>query len=428
MEIPIHTRDEKTRVISWHAVPLMNQEGELAGVVAFGRDVTNQMKLQSEVMKAKKLEAVGALAGGIAHNFNNLLTGVLGNIALAREVVGHDSEAQELLREAEEASLRARDLTGQLLTFAQGGAPVRKPRNMASLLRDSVRTLWGRSGVSIESIIPDSLWPAEVDERQLNQAIHNLIRRARQVTPAGEIVHLVARNVTLGADEGLPLPDGRYVEILVGDRGPEIPAQLLDNVVDPFFPANHDANSLGLAVAYSIVRAHHGYIYVDSEPDCGTTFHMLVPAMEAGESAYSDTGESGTSEEYSARILLMDDQRMVQQVAGHMLRRLKHVVDFADDGAEAIGKYRDAMTSDAPYDIVIMDLTVPEGMGGLTAIGQLIQIDPDVKAIVSSGYSSDPVMANYESFGFRSVLAKPYLLEDLRAAISEVLADPPSRR
>ena len=420
LETPIRTREGKIKVISWHAVPLVDEARDLIGVVAFGSDVTNQTRLQSETLKAQKLEAVGTLAGGIAHDFNNLLTGVLGNIAMAKESTRHNTLVQELLDDAEHASLRARDLTQQLLTFARAGAPVKQPHNMARLLHHVIRSANRKSDVAVESIVPHTLWSAQIDERQINQAIRNIVARAVHVTPAGEEVHIIARNITVEGDELLPLTDGGYVEILIGDHGPAIPAERLSNIFDPYFPSTHDRDRLGLAVAYSIVHSHGGHLSIDSTPANGTTFHVYLPASP------DDILEPlpDDAEFHSARILLMDDQQMVQQVAGRMLGHLQHEVDFADDGAEAIQKYRSAMEAGAPYDVVIMDLSVPEGMGGVEAMTELLRIDPEVKAIVSSGYYSDPVMANYAAHGFRSVLVKPYLIDDLRRTIAELLAGP----
>ena len=422
MEIPIRTVDGRTRIVAWHAVPLVDEAGDLIGAVAFGRDVTDQTRLQSELLKNQTLQSVGTLAGGIAHDFNNLLTGILGNVALARQSTKHDPDVTGMLADAEKASLRARDLTAQLLTFARGGAPVRKPQPLPALIERAARTARSPAGIELDVTVADDLWRAEVDERQLSQAIANIISHASRSMPEGGVISIRSENWTIEAGQGLPLPAGPCVRITIQDQGRGLAAEELPHVFDPYFSTIMDRQGLDMAVAYSVVRAHQGHISVESQPGHGTRFAIYLPARHPDARDAARPAEQTGGPGRPARILLMDDQRPVRLVASRMLAVLGHEVDLAADGAEAIEMYRAAHEGGTPYDLVITDLTVPGGMGGMEVIRLLLQIDPGVKAIVSSGYSVDPIMGNYRACGFQRVLVKPYQLAELEAVVEDVLA------
>jgi len=386
------------------------------------REVEERKHAEEELQRAQKLESVGILAGGIAHDFNNLLTGILGNITLAKVFNRGNPEAIDILNQAEQASLQARDLTQQLLTFAKGGSPIRKTVSISSLLKDCVEFALRGSTVGHAFVIPEDIWPVNVDEGQFGQAVQNVVLNADQAMLAGGTLVVRAENVTFGPAQALPLSEGRYVKISIQDQGTGIPAEHLLDIFDPYFTTKQEGRGLGLATAYSIVKAHDGHITVESELGAGSAFHIYVPASSET-SVEKPTGSDWPADSRSARVLLMDDQEMVREIGGRMLVHLGYEVEFAVDGADAIQMYCDAMETGNPFDVVIFDLTVPGGMGGVAAIEKLRGIDPEIKAIVCSGYSTDPVMAEYEAYGFQAVIAKPYQLADLQAAVVALLAD-----
>lgn len=429
------------RLVETSGAPLRDREGDISGIVLAFRDITARRQLQEERLRADKLESIGKLAGGIAHDFNNLLVGILGNLSLAREGDTTAAEQQELLTAAETATLRARDLARQLLTFASGGAPLKATTTLQALLADTARLALSGSNVRAELALPRELWPAEVDEIQVTQAVAHLIRNARQAMPDGGIIRIRGENLDTreGAEAALDLEPGSYIRITIEDDGTGIAPDALPRIFDPYFTTREGASGLGLAIAYSIITRHDGRITAHSRAGQGSTFQLYLPAAVAAEAAPRSTTAIGarddardvagtaTGEPTPAaappppRVLLMDDDQMVRQVAGRMLQWLGYDVVTAEDGAAAIALYREAQGTGTPFQLVIMDLTVPGGMGGGEAIRQLREFAPDVRAIVSSGYFNDPIMANYRDYGFDGVIAKPYQLENMRAALDLVL-------
>jgi PAS domain S-box-containing protein len=391
------------------------------GLSVFAKDISERKRMEEELVKAQKLESVGILAGGIAHDFNNILTAILGNISLARMYNNLEDKDKRLV-DAERACIQARDLTQQLLTFSKGGAPIRKTASIAEMLRDStIFTLRG-SNVRCEFSIPDHLWPVEVDQGQMNQVINNIVINAGQAMPNGGIVRIRVENVTVGTDSCLPLEPGAYIKVSIADQGIGIPQEHLQRIFDPYFTTKQKGSGLGLAAAFSIVKKHDGHITVESEVGAGTTFHIYLPAsseavlvVEREEEEKPITGEG--------KILVMDDEKHIRDLAANILSSIGYRVITAIDGAEAIELFKEAAASGDPFDAVILDLTIPGGMGGRETIQRLREIDSGVKAIVSSGYSDDPVLADFRKYGFKGVIAKPYearhLSEILHRAITE---------
>lgn len=366
-----------------------------------------------------KLESVGILAGGIAHDFNNLLTAIVGNISLAKMRAGSEDKNLKMLIEAEKACFRAKELTQQLLTFSKGGAPIKKATHIDELVKDSAAFTLSGSMTRPEFYIMDNLWPVEVDEGQVSQVINNLILNANQAMYGGGIIEVRCENIVLGKEDTLPLTRGRYIKITVKDQGCGIAKEHLEKIFDPYFTTKKKGSGLGLSTTYSIVKKHDGHIAVESELGKGTAFYIYLPASEKEVSR-----EKGAEEEHIAgkgRILVMDDEEVVREVAGGMAAHLGYEVDFAEDGAKAIELYRKAKKSGKSFDVVIMDLTIPGGMGGEEAMKKLLEIDPSVKAIVSSGYSNDPVMADYKKHGFSGVIAKPYKIAEMSSVINSVI-------
>lgn len=413
------SRDGTERVLADSGAPIHDRQGWIVGVVMVFRDVTERSRMEEELQRAQKLDSVGRLAGGIAHDFNNLLTGILGNVVLARIEAPSESRSAERLREAEKAVRRAADLTHQLLTFSKGGAPVRKVARLRELICDSAGFSLRGSNVRCEFAIPEDLWPVEVDEGQMSQVIGNLVVNADQAMPDGGVIRVSARNLPPGGTLPGQLPDGRYVEVSVEDHGIGIPEEHLSRIFEPYFTTKEKGSGLGLATCYSIVRKHDGQITVTSLMGEGSTFRVYLPASA------KDALPRVVEEDFvpgHGRILLMDDEEEIRGVCSQMLAHLGYDVDTARDGAEVLQMYIAARTSGRPFDVVILDLTVPGGTGGREAFRKLRELDPNVRAIVSSGYSNDPIMADFRAHGFRGVMLKPYDLRLLSRVVHEVLA------
>jgi len=383
------------------------------------QDITEKKRLEEELLKAQKLESLGVLAGGIAHDFNNFLSGIMGNISLAKLGVDQGEDITESLDEALRVASRASALTRQLLVFSKGGAPVKKTASIAEVLKDSTVFALRGSKVKCEFNIAEDLWPVRVDIGQFSQVIHNLAINAVQAMPQGGTIHLHACNATLKDQSGLPLEPGRYTKISMRDEGLGIPREHLEKVFDPYFTTKHKGSGLGLTMTYSTIHAHEGHIAVDSEMGKGTTFLIHMPA------SYEELVVSSDREAQlikgDGKILVMDDDEAIRDVTEKILRELGYEVCCASDGAETIAHYQNAARSGRPFDAVIMDLTIPGGMGGKETIRQLLSIDPQVTAIVSSGYSNDPIMSDFEGYGFSGVATKPYRIEKLSWVLHDVL-------
>lgn len=405
-----------------NSVPVFNNSGSRNHLIVIAREISEKRKTEEHFQKMEKLESVGLLAGGIAHDFNNILTAIIGNASLAKLKLGKDNDSKifQLLTEIEDASIGAKDLTQQLLTFAEGGTPVLETVSVGQLLKDSSASALRGSNVRCKFDLPDNLWPVEIDRGQINQVINNLVINADQAMKGGGILNITAQNTVITNDCLLPLQEGKYVQISVQDHGEGIPPEYLDKLFDPYFTTKQMGSGLGLTTSYSIIIKHNGFITVESDPGIGTTFNVYLPASKAEPS--SNLTEKN-SMDHQGKILVMDDEKMLRFVLNEMLTHLGYEVACARDGSEAISMYVDAAQSDDPFDGVIMDLTIPGGMGGKEAIQRLIEINPKVKAIVSSGYSNDPVMSNHEEYGFSAVVTKPFTIEQLAATLQNLLVD-----
>ncbi len=401
--------------------PIHSAASRVVGTVLVLRDTTERERLEQELLRASKLESVGLLAGGIAHDFNNILTAVMGNLTLALLDVEPQGEVGRILREAEGAALRARDLTQQLLTFAKGGDPVRAAVHLPEMMEEVTRFALHGSRVKAEFDLAANLWPADADKGQISRVVQNLVINAVQAMPAGGVVRILARNERLHGLDRPPLLPGNYVHIAVSDTGVGIKGEHLDRIFEPYFTTKQTGSGLGLATVYSIVRKHKGLIQVESELGRGTTFHVRLPAAAAAELEAPAVGAVLTGTSVRGRILFMDDEAPIRKLAMAMLRRLGCEVELAADGQAMVDAYCSARDAGRPFDAVVMDLTVPGGMGGLEALERLRALDPEVQAIVSSGYSSDPVLANYRSYGFSGRVAKPYEIADFGRVLREVL-------
>jgi PAS domain S-box-containing protein len=419
------TRRGQHRLIEGCCAPIHAADSKVIGTVLVFRDVTEQDRLEQELVRATRLESVGVLAGGIAHDFNNILTAVMGNLALAQLDVPSDSPVGASLRSAEKAALRARDLTQQLLTFAKGGEPVRAAVQLDTIIREMTAFALHGSRVRPRYDMAPDLWPADADKGQIGRVVQNLVINAVQAMPQGGNLDIVVRNDPHDGASQPGLAPGDYIQIAISDTGEGIKPEHLARIFDPYFTTKQTGTGLGLAAVYSIVKKHRGHIEVDSQPGDGTTFRIWLPALRdrpTGPDSLKPWGE-GQADRMKGRVLFMDDEQIIREMAVMLLQRFGLAVDCAVDGAEAVEKYRTAFAAGQRYDLVIMDLTVPGGMGGLAALGKLREIDSAVKAVVSSGYSSDPVLANYRAHGFAAMVAKPYEVREISRVLREVLPD-----
>jgi PAS domain S-box-containing protein len=417
-------RDGTERTIADSGAPIRDRDGEIIGVVLVFRDVTEEQKMQEDLQKAQKLESIGLLAGGIAHDFNNILTAILGNMSLAKMYAQPGDKVCEVLTEAEKAFWRARDLTQQLLTFSKGGAPIKKAASIAELLTDTTAFVLRGTNVRCEFSIAEDLWPATFDIGQISQVINNLVINAQQAMPHGGVIAIRAKNVQIGPRQVLPLRKGRYIRFDVEDQGIGIAKEHLPRIFDPYFTTKQTGSGLGLATSYSIIRKHDGHIEVKSTVGRGSLFSIYLPAY--GDGSSTRASQPAKALDGSGKVLLMDDEETVCRVGTEILKRLGYSVEATRDGTEMLACYKKAQQAGEPFDLVIMDLTIPGGMGGKEAIAQLIECDPRAKAVVSSGYFNDPVMADHAKFGFLGVIAKPYKVEEL-AEIVRKLIDTPGR-
>jgi signal transduction histidine kinase/ActR/RegA family two-component response regulator len=413
---------------SWNVLEAVSKsitdDSHTVRIIINSRDITERKKLENDILKSQKLESLGILAGGIAHDFNNLITGITANIELARMHAKRGHELHTILKKAEQASARARDLTQQLLTFSMGGEPIKKILLINDVIRESAEfALRGSKSVCTFSV-PNDLWPVEADEGQLRQVIHNIVINADQSMPQGGVITVACENVTIGAREVQVLTPGDYVKIAIADRGIGIPKEHRSKIFDPYFTTKQKGSGLGLATSYSIIKKHGGEIAVESEIGIGTTLELFLPAsrkeFQTASDRRSDALVSG-----SGSILIMDDEEIVRDAAGRILQTAGYEVALATDGNEAIELYRKARESGKPFDAVILDLTVPGGIGGKDALKILLGIDPAVRAIVSSGYSHDPIMAHYQDYGFRGVIAKPYKIREMSEIVNRVITEAP---
>ncbi len=417
--------DGSLRLVEGRCAPLQDLGGRMIGAVLVLHDVTDQLRMELELQRASKLESVGVLAGGIAHDFNNILAIIMGNLTLALlDERLRDSPAGRWLRDAERGAARARDLTQQLLTFAKGGEPVRAIVQLPDVVREAAEFALHGSAVRCEFAISDGLWPAEVDKGQIGQVMQNLVINAVQAMPNGGILRIALANETLAAGVRPPLPAGNYLKLSVADRGTGIRPEYLPRLFEPYFTTKNEGVGLGLATVYSILKKHHGLVTVESQVGVGSTFHLWLPASAAP--VPPRTASQSPFGEMKGRALFMDDEEPIRHMASVLLARLGLEAVTAEDGGEAVRLFQQARSEGRPFDVVVMDLTVPGGVGGLQAMQQMLVIDPQVRAIVSSGYSSDPVMANFREHGFRGMVAKPYRITDLAQALRTVLADPPA--
>ena len=406
-----------------------DHEGNPAGILTIHRDISERKRFEAQLQQAQKLEAIGILAGGIAHDFNNLLSVIMGNIELAEADIKPENGISEYLKEARKASLLAKELTKQLITFSKGGAPVTIIGPIGDLVKKSAYFTLSGSNVMCNFFISNDLWLVDFDVGQMTHALKNLIDNAVEAMPAGGSIDVGAENFEISSEtvkRSLQLSEGKYVKISIRDQGVGIPEKDLSKIFDPYFSTKEMGTQkgvgLGLATTYSIINRHDGHITVESEVGVGTTFTLYLPAYdkEVRELKPVEIHKTEKPTIRTGRILVMDDEELIRNLAKQILRRFGYDPELAKDGGEAIELYKRAMDSGRPYEVVILDLTVKEGMGGKETVKKLLEFDPQVKAIISSGYSTDPIMTAFRKYGFLGSLAKPYTMKDLSDALNKV--------
>ncbi len=419
-DVQTRARSGSQLALALKAAPINSHDGRNNGVVVVFRDTTTEQKLEEELQKASKLESVALVAGGIAHDFNNILTAIMGHLSLVK---ASPTASPAVINTIEKACLYATNLTRQLLTFAKGSNPDRQLEDIAALLRESVEFALHGATLRCEFDLPAGLAPVEVDRGQIQQVINNLAINAMQATAERGILRVEARNVLVSVEKPVAtLEAGAYVRLRISDNGLGITPANIARIFDPYFTTKAEGSGLGLATSYSIIRKHHGLIQAESELGKGTTFIIYLPASTAvvppvAEPLTANGAAPPPKRAGGGRVLFMDDEDVLQELVGAMLTHLGYEVVCAANGEEALARYGEG----APFDAVIVDLTVPGGMGGYETVQRLRVVDPQVRAIVSSGYSNDPLMTNFQQYGFSGVIAKPYQMAELGKVLQDVI-------
>jgi len=406
-------------VVMLNIAPLFDRQGNYDGAVITFQDISEARRTEQELLKKEKLESLGALAGGIAHDFRNLLEGIFGSIEMAKLSVENPAEVQQYLRMALGAFDRAKHLTEQLLTFAKGGAPVRQTAYVTDLVREATEFALSGSAVEARYRADGDLWPVSIDQNQMAQVVNNLVLNARQAMEHKGTIEISLGNRGLTRQSGLPLPPGRYVEIKLKDSGPGIPPELIGKIFDPFYTTKDTGSGLGLSVSYSIIKKHDGHLTVVSPPGEGASFFIYLPATDSGE-APVHSHAAAVPLRGKGRVLVMDDEEVVLKVTADMLTSLGYAVATARGGKEAIRMYKESEAAKEPFDVLILDLTVPGDLGGVEVMAALASDYPAVTAIVASGYSDEHVLASPARFGFAASIRKPYRVKGIAAVLQTV--------
>lgn len=422
MALHKHYDNEHILYVETKAYPLKDISGEVTSVIETVNNITEKHLLEEERLKTQKLESIGTLAGGIAHDFNNLLQGIFGYMSMAKMSFENRDKALSFLDQGEKALNQAVNLTNQLLTFSKGGQPVMKTIDLRSVIRNATAFALSGTRTGYNMIIEPDLWCVSADEGQISQVIQNIVLNADQAMTNGGRAIVKAWNIPSG-DPGLPpaLKAGDYVAVRIEDNGKGIKQEHMDRIFDPYFTTKVRGSGLGLATSYSIIKRHAGIIAVDSVPGQGSYFTIYIPAVKVA----PDTEQMPvyTVQAKAARVLVMDDEDIIRDIARELLGAMGYEAGLAKHGEESLLMYKEALSEGRSFDVVILDLTVRGGTGGLETLQKLLEVDPDVKAVVSSGYSDDAVVAKYQEYGFKAFLKKPYNFEKMQETICSVLGN-----
>jgi|GEM_PF-3002310 len=411
-------RQEKEYNGGWFDIsiyPVHEKPGKSPDLAIYCHDITLHKEAVENQLKIAKLESLGLLAGGIAHQFNNILTKVLGNISLVQPLVRDSTEASARLFAAAEEVYHARQLTGRLLTFSRGGEPVRKITDIVPLINDAVQQAVSDESFKVSYSIDDHLPKAFVDTTQVTEALFQILENAVGSMKNRGSIRISVNKETVPVTTTV-LKSGEYLCITITDEGTGIPPEHLGKIFDIYFTTRSGNTGLGLPIALSIIRRHEGDIRITSEPGNGTRVKVYIPV------AIPELPRE-RSEKPVLHVLIMDDEYTICDIASTFLTRQGYVVTTASRGEEAIARYQSAKTSPRPVDVVILDLIIPAGLGGIETLDSLKKMDAGVRAIASSGYSDDPIMADPRKYGFSGILPKPYRLSDLDATIREIASE-----
>jgi two-component system cell cycle sensor histidine kinase/response regulator CckA len=408
------TTDSKSTK-NWYEVKAYPSRG---GISVFFRDITERKRLEEERLTTGKLESLGTLAGGIAHDLNNILTVISGNIGLAQ--IEAPSEARLLLAalsKAGQAAQHAARLSGQLLTFSKGGTPVKQIASLGELLQQSVEFCLYGSSLRAQFDLPQDLWSAEIDRGQIEQVINALVVNAREAMPHGRTVTVTARNAEIDSTADALLPPGRYVKITISDEGTGIDEALAKKIFDPYFTTKPTGSGLGLSIGYSIVKKHGGLLRLENSSSQGSTFAFYLPAVDTQIVEADRPAGQEIAHLTNQRILVMDDEAAIRDLTSQLLSTLGYQATAVPDGQSAVQTYENALRSGENFQAVILDATVRGGMGGLATIERLRSLDPNVTAIICSGYSDESALAQFLAYGFRGALPKPFSRTELADAL-----------
>jgi PAS domain S-box-containing protein len=413
IELANHTviiaKDGTERIIADSAAPIRDRNNQIIGVVLAFRDITEKQRLLEIAQRNQRLESLGLLAGGIAHDFNNLMGGIFGYIELARQDSSDEKVAQRLSKAITTLD-RARGLTQQLLTFANGGGPIQEATSIDQLLRDTAQFALVGSNVSCGFDIPEDLWVCDIDKGQICQVIDNIVINAQQAMPGGGIVRISAKNVSIHEGGHPILAKGNYVKISFRDSGIGISNKILPRIFDPFFTTKSPGHGLGLATSYSIINRHCGAIDVESAPDEGTVFHVFLPASAARPAPKAGPGATHKG---AGRIIVMDDEEVILDTTKEMLEKFGYTVECTNDGGNTLNFFITEHNAKRPLSALILDLTIPGGIGGKEVVREIRDLDPEIPVFVSSGYADDPIIKNPAAYGFTASISKPFTIAEL---------------
>lgn len=420
-----YSRDGRTVIMEFTVIAVRDAGGGIAYFECLGRDVTVRRFMEAELARAQKLESIGLLAGGIAHDFNNILTAIFGSLALAKMDTMPDSPVFTRLSSAEEHCMKAKALTRKLLTYSRGGSPQRKTASIANVIRDAVNFTLSGKNVDCRFNLPEGLWSAQIDEGQMHQVVHSLVSNACEAMPHGGVIEVGAENADLTTEQIPSIAGGHYVKWHVRDHGVGISQEHMKKIFDPYFTTKQMGSvkgmGLGLAICYSIVKSHEGIITVESTPGAGTVFTVYIPASNGEKTEAKPAAAKNTPVANRPRVLLIDDEQILLDVTGSMLKHLGYDVTTANHHGDAMDSYHRAKQAGNPFSLVIMDLTMRGDEGGEIAIRRWKTSHPEVQAIISSGYMNDPVIEEYWKYGFVGAMVKPYSLIELKNALEKIL-------
>lgn len=412
------SKNGKEIPIADSGAPIKDRNSKTVGVVLVFRDMTDKENMHIAVERAARMESLGILAGGIAHDFNNLLGGIYGFVDLARQL-SNEEKIKNYLSKSVETLERARHLTGQLLTFAKGGSPVKKAVLLKPFVRETAEFALSGSSISCNYHFDENLWNAEIDKNQIGQVLDNLVINAQQAMPSGGEINITAENVVLADNVHPVLSDGKYVKISVEDQGSGIPDSILPKIFEPFFTTKNKGQGLGLATCYSIVEKHEGSLEVESEIGKGTVFHVFLPATQ--EAVDLSERKDSASHRGSGNFIIMDDEYSVREALKQTLEDCGYDVYSFDNGDDAVSKFIELSEKDANLVGMIFDLTVPGKTGGLDSVKRIRELNKNIPVFVASGYSGDPVMSKPIDYGFTASIFKPFKIADLYAMLNEYL-------